>query len=115
MSRNVIESACTLLSYALWQDLKTFLSEGHVSNYRTGQGPDILQCDCFGISRILPINEFFANMLFLIFDKMSLWPDEMVSRAGFDPRAVVWRPLLYGMVRTKAQSGGGLKRLKPPP
>ena len=25
---------------------------------------------------------------------MSLWTDEMASRAGFGPRAVVWRPLV---------------------
>jgi len=32
---------------------------------------------------------------FFIIDKKVLRPDDMTSRAGFGPRTVVWRPLVY--------------------
>jgi len=32
---------------------------------------------------------------FFITDKISFQPDEIAVRAGFGPRVVVWRPLLY--------------------
>ena len=86
--------------YGLSQGLQIFLS---VSHYTTVRGPEILRnWIVSGYVTFYEINKFFLNTLFFyyyikihyffIINKMSSWAGEMSWRAGFGPRAVVWRP-----------------------
>jgi len=50
-----------------------------------------------GYLTFIQINKFFVNN-FSLLTKCLCGPDEMALRAGFGPRVVVWRPLLYGTV-----------------
>jgi len=83
--------------------LQTFLSEGHISYYRTYRGPGILRnVIVLGHVTICQINK----ILVIFFHHLTKWlrgPDEMASQAAFGPRAVVWTPLFYtirGVVKT---------------
>jgi len=63
--------------------------------YTTVRGPDILHnVIVSGRVTILPKQIFRNYIIFLLLAKCVRGPDEMTSRAGFGPRAVVWRPLL---------------------
>ena len=62
------------------------------------------QCDCFGISYILPNQQVFRKYnMFSLLTKWLCGTDEMTSRARFDPRVVVWRPwsILINIVTTR--------------
>jgi len=74
-----------------------FLTEGHRSYYTTVRRPDILRNVIVSeYVKIYQINKNFLNVLFFHYwQNVLLRPDEMASRAGFRPRVVVWRPLVY--------------------
>jgi len=64
--------------------------------YTTVREPDILRNVI--VSEYVTfclINKCFVKILFFIIDQISLRPDGMASRARFDPRGVVWRPLVW--------------------
>jgi len=61
-----------------------------LNNPRTGH---LAQCDCFDKCYIPPNQQISRNCItFSILAKYLHGPDEMASRAGCSPQAVVWRP-----------------------
>jgi len=65
-----------------------FLTRGP---YKLLQNRHFPQCDFWGYPTFYQINKCFANTLFFIIDKMSLWPCKMVARAGWNCFAVrIW-------------------------
>jgi len=65
----------------------------HISHYTTVRGPDIL-CNVivWAYVTFYQINKFFVRIFFFNIGKTPLQQVEMVLRAEFGPRAVVWRP-----------------------
>jgi len=54
-----------------------------------------------GMLHIAKFVSFCKFILFALLTKCRRGPDEMASRAGFDLRAVVWRPLLLAYQHIK--------------
>jgi len=74
--------------------LQTCLSNGHMALHNCSRAGHLTQCDSFAICYILLNQQKFRKIFFLLLTKCLRGPDEMVSRAGFVPRAVVWIPRL---------------------
>jgi len=56
---------------------------------------------------ILPKQQIYRKyIIFCNIEKMSLRPVEITSRAGFGPRAVVWRPLVCTIARALKKKQG---------
>jgi len=70
-----------------------FCVQGHISYYTIVRGLDMLRnvivsgYVIYFFNQIYQINKYFVNIYLSIIGKMA-------SRAGFGPRAVVWRSLL---------------------
>jgi len=85
--------------------LQTFLYEGHTSYCIKVLRLDVLHNVI--VSGYVPfhqINECFVDIIFSLLTKMSCGrtqrlrgPNGIASGAGFDPRVVVWRPLVSGV------------------
>ena len=72
----------------LKQGLQTYLSEGHISYYRTYRGPGVLRnVIVLGYVTFYQINKI-SEIFFHDLTKWLRGPDEMALRA------VVWRPLI---------------------
>jgi len=84
-----------LFGFQLHQGSPKFLSEGHTSYYAIVRAPLILRHVIRYMLHSTKSTHFSYRFCFFVIDKMYLWPDEMASRAGFGPRAVVWRSLIY--------------------
>ena len=62
------------------KDLQTFLSEGHIGQYRTCRGPDVLRdVIVAGYVILYKVNKFFVSTVYYFFII-----DKMASQAGWN-------------------------------